>query len=320
MANCFFCTRQLSVEPREDPYKNTNLINVRYDCNNCGEYFYVYSSVAPEEPGAENKAKIAAYLCERTLNHRGKIIILNGDYKAILQNPPLPVVTTQEVLDRFPKTLTERFDKALLNLEKRTKFFGDQINIYAQDYPILYALHYEEMVAMINALKEIGYITATIDGIGNCRIVELTPKGFDRIYELRKNKVDSKQAFVAMWFDTSLDTAFTNGFQKAIEEDGKYKAKRIDRAEFLEKIDDKIIAEIRQSKFLVADFTGFRSGVFYEAGFAKGLGIDVIFTCREDYKDKVKDHFDTRQHKHIFWKDEDDLYKQLLNSIKANIV
>ena len=75
------------------------------------------------------------------------------------------------------------------------------------------------------------------------------------------------------------------------------------------------MAEIRRSRFLVADFTEFRTGVFYESGFAKGLGIEVIFTCREDQKDKIKEHFDTRQEKHITWKDEPDLYNQLLNSM-----
>ena len=35
---------------------------------------------------------------------------------------------------------------------------------------------------------------------------------------------------------------------------------------------DRIIAQIRASKFVVADFTRNRGGVYYEAGFALGLG------------------------------------------------
>lgn len=38
------------------------------------------------------------------------------------------------------------------------------------------------------------------------------------------------------------------------------------------KIDDEIIGEIRRSAFIVADFTGHRGGVYFEAGFAMGLG------------------------------------------------
>ncbi len=35
-------------------------------------------------------------------------------------------------------------------------------------------------------------------------------------------------------------------------------------------------------RFMIADFTGHRGGVYFEAGFAHGLGIPVIWTCRED--------------------------------------
>ena len=43
--------------------------------------------------------------------------------------------------------------------------------------------------------------------------------------------------------------------------------------------------QIRKSKFLIADFTGQRGGVYYEAGFAYGLGLPVIWTCRKDWFD-----------------------------------
>ena len=47
----------------------------------------------------------------------------------------------------------------------------------------------------------------------------------------------------------------------------------------MDKIDDEIIGEIRRSRFLVADFThgdkGARGSVYYEAGFAYGLGLPV---------------------------------------------
>jgi nucleoside 2-deoxyribosyltransferase len=46
---------------------------------------------------------------------------------------------------------------------------------------------------------------------------------------------------------------------------------------------------------LIADFSGLRSGVFFEAGFAKGLGREVIFTVRKADVDQLKEHFDTIQ-------------------------
>lgn len=96
---------------------------------------------------------------------------------------------------------------------------------------------------------------------------------------------------------------------------------RIDRKLDVVKIDDEIIAEIRRSRFLVADFThekaGARGGVYFEAGFAFGLGIPVIYTCREDAIDKI--HFDTRQYHHTAWKDSADLRDKLEKRILAVI-
>jgi len=56
-----------------------------------------------------------------------------------------------------------------------------------------------------------------------------------------------------------------------------------------EKICDKIVSEIRKSGLLVADFTGNRGGVYFEAGFAMGLSIPVIWTCRASDVEKL--HF-----------------------------
>ena len=95
-------------------------------------------------------------------------------------------------------------------------------------------------------------------------------------------KITGNKCFVAMWFDPSLENAFKNGFKKAIRESG-YKPLRIDKKEYNESIYAEIVTEIRQSKLVVADFTGNREGVYFEAGFAHGLGIPVIYTCRKDW-------------------------------------
>ena len=54
------------------------------------------------------------------------------------------------------------------------------------------------------------------------------------------------------------------------------------------------------------------------AGFAKGLGREVIFTVKEDDVEKL--HFDTRQYNHIVYDSPEDLYKKLYNRICATIV
>ena len=68
---------------------------------------------------------------------------------------------------------------------------------------------------------------------------------------------------------------------------------------------------------MVADFTGNRGGVYFEAGFALGLGIPVIWMVRNDYLEEI--HFDTRQYNHIVYETEVDLKQQLKYRIQATI-
>ena len=100
-----------------------------------------------------------------------------------------------------------------------------------------------------------------------------------------------------MWFDRSMKDLREKGIKPGIMDAG-YDPIRIDETESIEKIDDAIIAEIRRSRFIVVDFThgenGARGSVYYEAGFAHGMEIPVIFLCRKDMISEI--HFDTRQH------------------------
>lgn len=149
--------------------------------------------------------------------------------------------------------------------------------------------------------------------------LKVTMEGHRKIAE-HEVHVATTQAFVAMWFDDSMNDAFERGIKPAIELAG-YKPLRIDQKPDVNKIDDEIIAEIRRSRFLVADFThgdeGARGGVYFEAGFAHGLGIPVIFTCRKDMVGKL--HFDTRQYAHIVWQNPEELRDGLRNRILARI-
>ena len=101
-----------------------------------------------------------------------------------------------------------------------------------------------------------------------------------------------------MWFADAMNDPYEKGIEPAILETG-FKPFLINRKPDVDKIDDEIIGEIRRSRFLIADFTPDadckpRGNVYFEAGFARGLGLPVISTCRKDAIDDV--HFDTRQY------------------------
>src|SRR5262249_1613975 len=97
--------------------------------------------------------------------------------------------------------------------------------------------------------------------------------------------------------------------------DAGYQPIRVDKYEHTQRIDDEIIAQIRRCRFLVADFTEQKRGVYFEAGFGLGLGRNVIWMCNETDKDKL--HFDTRQFNHILYNDLEKAKRDLTNRIVA---
>jgi nucleoside 2-deoxyribosyltransferase len=61
------------------------------------------------------------------------------------------------------------------------------------------------------------------------------------------------------------------------------------------------LAAIRRSRFVVADFTGNRQNVYFEAGFAQGLGIPVVHTCRRQEIEQIT--FDVNHYPVVPWDD-----------------
>lgn len=180
-----------------------------------------------------------------------------------------------------------------------------------------------ELLDLLDSMREKGWLKDPFNEYTGGEFpksgsVRITEKGRDHLEELKKAIPNSSQVFVAMWFDESMSEAWEEGIKPAIQDSG-YEPFRIDEAEDTGRIDDHIIAEIRRSRFIVADFThgeeGARGSVYYEAGFAHGLDIHVIFTCRKDLINKA--HFDTRQYNHIVWKTPEDLRTKLANRISA---
>ena len=157
---------------------------------------------------------------------------------------------------------------------------------------------------------EFGYVSPSQNG-SSCLI---SAKGWLAL-EGQKNSA-STIGFIAMWFDESMRQFHDLVVDPAIRESG-YEPLRIDNKEHTNKIDDEIVASIRASRFVVADYTGGRGGVYYEAGFAHGLGLPVFFMAR----DGEQLHFDVRQYNTIFWKTEDlaDARERLKNRILATI-
>ncbi len=251
------------------------------------------------------------------------------------QGVELPEVTPQLVEDSKNKPslpVYERAERLLQYFSSKTGKVGDSLRIDYDIDDLIFqgALAWSESTVegevdfLIKYLKKKGWIDGNRGAIPigtQGASPTVTVEGYGHIADLRTNQ-DSRQCFVAMWFDNTMNDLYDQGIKPAIEATG-YTPMRIDKKPHANKIDDEIIAEIRRSRFLVADFThgkdGARGGVYYEAGFAHGLDLPVIFLCRNDMIDKL--HFDTRQYNHIVWENNelDELCKNLTNRIEAVI-
>jgi hypothetical protein len=202
--------------------------------------------------------------------------------------------------------------KAIKLLElaaKRTKTPGKLAEIFPDDdYPLLDASGHGEVVYLMDYLVDMQYIKS-ID-----HLPVVTVKGWERLEPPEGG--EPGRCFVAMWFDDSMKDAYEKGIYPAVKACG-FDPIRVDRYEHNRKIDDEIIIGIRRSQFLVADFTGQRGGVYFEAGFALGLGRPVIWLCRKDELAKV--HFDTNHYNHIDWSTPEELRKRLTDRIRATI-
>ena len=141
----------------------------------------------------------------------------------------------------------------------------------------------------------------------------------------------TNKVFIAMAFSAWKDEPDTlQAIQQAIKDACKdrefnldYEANIVDQ-KHLENISNKIIAQIKESKFIIADFTYNNRGVYFEAGLALGGEKPVIHLVRDDClngKDEEgkKLHFDTAQINHLVWNTPEDIRRELPAWIKANI-
>ncbi|TKH76458.1 hypothetical protein FC686_18265 [Bacillus cereus] len=290
-----------------------------YKCEYCGDFAlgdFVRVSLSGDKQ--ENKRKLSAVLRKRRVRGMEKILILLEKSGQEPSDFSYPIYLLDDLLGEYPENISDRLNESLINLGKLTKFPGDKITIVGKDMPIFFVQsnRLEEMGYIIKQLKQDELIEVQ-KSTDSPIYITVTVKGWNRIAELEKGRaVDTKQVFVAMWFDSEMNSVYKNAIATAVKEAG-YDPVRIDKIEHNNKIDDEIIAKIKQSKFVIADFTGHRGGVYFEAGYAMGLGKPVIWTCREN--DLSNLHFDTRQYSHIVWKDEMELKELLLNRIRATI-
>ncbi|PKA10185.1 nucleoside 2-deoxyribosyltransferase [Leptospira harrisiae] len=182
----------------------------------------------------------------------------------------------------------------------------------------LYAKNESEALFILHILKEknqIEYKTTITDRkITKSSTIIIKELGWIAIEEFEKSS-KSEQVFIAIWFDPSMNEAYLE-IENACRMNG-YTPIRIDNKEHNNEISGEILFEIRKSKFIISEVTGQRHGVYFEAGYAMGLGIPVIWCCKESDLQYV--HFDTRQYNHVIWRNTEELLDKLEKRIRSTI-
>jgi hypothetical protein len=171
-----------------------------------------------------------------------------------------------------------------------------RLNEMLEPLAITWSAQFDEVDFLLKRLlgAEQGFVS--IESLGQSLQIVVTAPGWQQLQSQPHGTTNI--GFVAMWFAPEMNSVWEQSFYPAIKDAG-YVPLRIDKKEHNNKIDDEIMASVRAAKFIVADFTGQRGGVYYEAGFAQGLGKPVIWTIR--HNDLKNVHFDTRQFNHIPW-------------------
>jgi len=313
--SCPLCGNQLISS---SPVKGT--FGQLYDCPQCGE-FTLDIDLIKKIHLTEKFYLLAGYLFE-TNNKNFKVadgIFTVERFEEFIASPLIPHKISKKPI-------------------KALKFLNNHTNTYSEiiDIPIaaMYAKNLNEAISILNDLKGKGYISNfTLSGIhgDKNRIPQamITLDGMRYIEEYEHNNVGKPdQAFVAMWFSKENpipDNVWENIIKPGCLAAG-YNAVRVDGQEFNDSVVDEIIALIKESAFAVVDFSGYRGGVYYEAGYAKGIGKEVINLCHKEWFDDHNTpnhavHFDVNHYNFIVWETgkEKKARIQLSNRIRATV-
>ena len=265
---CFVCKNTPITIHKEDGGRDIYGIT----CARCGSYGATYEFLTSFN--------------QNRINEIGYILsgIAREFYDTAAPQALFTTTSAEEYIKSYPvPDLTDIEAKAyklIERLKEKSNFFGHFIDItYTKDFPLAYSKNDDEFIALIELLEKSGLVDKRGETNMGCQL-KLTAQGFGIAKVIRGRNQDSDQAFIAVWFDDSMDESI-EAIKSAISDCG-YRPLCIKNEHFSEKIMDKALGEIKKSKFLVVDLTGNRSSVFFEAGFALGLGLDILYVYKKD--------------------------------------
>lgn len=303
-------------------------------CPICGEHCYIHSRAGSNLPTYKCDFCFAYELADEDLpliqEHK---VVLSGflfetrmrSHSIRINAGTLPFVLSDS---RILRTPMQKLDKLILFIYSIGSGFKNHISKLAKYPPsVCYAEDAAEFNLMVSILTDIGYLCERQARFGeyDCGYF-ITVEGMKYAESLLSGNNNSTAVFVAMKCTDDFKSVYEEGIKPACAKFG-FSVFTIDETKYPGDITDKVIAGIKTSRFIIADFTSNPLSVYYEAEYAKGLGREVIKTCNKKWFEEEKDgkkvnqlHFDIQYDNLILWEDEKDLLQKLEDRIQATIL
>ena len=137
------------------------------------------------------------------------------------------------------------------------------------------------------------------------------------------NSLERSFGFLAMQFgDRQLDMIAREHIKPVVKQSLGLEVIDVRDIQQAGLIDDLIRKSIAKAKFVIADLTHGNNGAYWEAGFAEGSGIPVVYICEERVFAQNSTHFDTNHLTTVMWsldrlkEFEEDLVTAIGNTLK----
>lgn len=274
--NCYLCNMQARREP-PDGARDMNFVS----CDACGRY------------GLEGYLAAASSTSDVFVQ---PWILSHVSRQALVAGAAAPEWTEETIARalRDPAnhpSVPRKLENVLHFLASKSPRAGTMVIVKPHaDWALVGANNPDEYRFLLSILKQREWISWAFnqklaDGsMGDWAIIQ--GEGYEHLDSTDTPPKDSEQVFVAMSYREELQDAYHIGIEAPLRRLG-YVPVRVDKEDLGGlPISEAVRARIRRCRFVIADFTDNKRDVYFEAGFAVGIGRPVVLTCHRDHLDQ----------------------------------
>lgn len=308
MGKCTLCGSKATVNTQD------NASRTIYNCQSCG--VFVLSDLVAVE-AARVGSELAAYFAARKLAGNVEIVLVS--FEKAKKDKDYLQLTVEQILHYFPRSFSEKSDLVLKNLSSLSAYGGQEIKVEGLDMcPVFYTRKraFDALSFVIQSMQKAELLDVNYYGSSffPCGVI-IAPKGWDRLEQIQNGRVKNDTALLHCGSkeDETSDT-FRSAAQKSMRECG-YRMEMSVAARPGGKIGYELFAQIKNSRFVVCDLTQGGHSAYYLLGMANALAKPHIVTCHSGALKHLEFH--AGQANVLSWNNEEDLYLQIFNAVRA---